>query len=98
MSLPELTEFAKLANDLLVEEEERNRARIERLTRYFSRVNSALTFREIKVSVESSLIEAPAWSGASDITLNSRLINDFNNGVSVANLRGLNFHELSHNL
>jgi len=96
MSLPELTEFAKLANDLLVEEEERNRARIERLTRYFSRVNSALTFREIKVSVESSLIEAPAWSGASDITLNSRLINDFNNGVSVANLRGLNFHELSH--
>lgn len=96
MSLPELTEFAKLANDLMAEEEERNRQRIERLTRYFSRVNSALTFREIKVSVESSVINAPAWSGASDITLNSRLINDFNNGVSVANLRGLNFHELSH--
>lgn len=96
MSLPELTEFAKLANDLLVEEEERNRARIERLTRYFSRVNSALTFREIKVKVESSSINAPAWSGASDVTLNSRLINDFNNGVNVANLRGLNFHELSH--
>ena len=96
MSLPELTEFAKLANDILLEEEERNRARVERLTRYFSRVNSALTFREIKVKVESSTIEAPAWSGASDITLNSRLINDFNNGVNVANLRGLNFHELSH--
>jgi len=96
MSLPEITEFAKLANDILLEEEERNRARIERLTRYFSRVNSALTFREIKVTVESSSINAPAWSGASDVTLNSRLINDFNNGVNVANLRGLNFHELSH--
>jgi hypothetical protein len=46
--------------------------------------------------VEHASLEAPAWSGASDITLNSRLINDLNNGVSVANLRGLNFHELSH--
>lgn len=79
-----------------VEAEERNRQKVERLTRYFSRVNSALTFRNIQVSVESHTINAPAWSGASDIVLNSRLINDFNNGHNVANLRGLNFHELSH--
>lgn len=96
MSPLDITEFADRATRLQLEEEEQNRARVERLTRYFSRVNSALTFREIKVTVESSHLEAPAWSGASDITLNSRLINDFNNGLSVANLRGLNFHELSH--
>lgn len=94
MTKPMLTEFDIV--DQVLQEEEKNRSRVERLTRYFSRVNSALTFREIKVKVESSSVQAPAWSGASDIVLNSRLINDFNNGVNVANLRGLNFHELSH--
>jgi hypothetical protein len=96
MSPLDITEFSDRAIRQELEQEEQNRARVERLTRYFSRVNSALTFREIKVTVESSHLQAPAWSSASDITLNSRLINDFNNGLSVANLRGLNFHELSH--
>jgi len=91
-----LQHFVDRANKLQEEENERNRQRVERLTRYFARVNSALTFRKITVNVEHASLEAPAWSGASDITLNSRLISDLNNGVSVANLRGLNFHELSH--
>ena len=88
--------FVDRAQKIQEEENERNRQRIERLTRYFARVNSALTFRPITVKVEHASLNAPAWSGASDIVLNSRLINDLNNGVSVANLRGLNFHELSH--
>jgi len=96
MTLPFIEEFASRARKIQEEEDERNRQRVERLTRYFARVNSALTFRPITVKVEHASLEAPAWSGASDITLNSRLINDLNNGVSVANLRGLNFHELSH--
>ena len=94
--IPTLQSFVDSAHALQAEEDERNRQRVERLTRYFSRVNSALTFRNIKVEVKHSELNAPAWSGASDIVLNSRLINDFNDGVSVANLRGLNFHELSH--
>ena len=92
----DITHFVDRARKFQEEEDERNRQRVERLTRYFARVNSALTFRKITVNVEHASLEAPAWSGASDITLNSRLINDLNNGVSVANLRGLNFHELSH--
>jgi len=92
----DIKHFVDRARKFQEEEDERNRQRVERLTRYFARVNSALTFRKINVKVEHASIEAPAWSGASDITLNSRLINDLNNGVSVANLRGLNFHELSH--
>ncbi len=94
--LPKLTDFTELVRNQEAEENERNRQRVERLSRYFTRVNSALTFRNISVEVKHAEINAPAWSGANDIVLNSRLINDFNNGVSVANLRGLNFHELSH--
>jgi len=96
MSLPFIEEFANRARQIQEEEDENNRQKVERLTRYFSRVNSALCFRPITVKVEHASIGAPAWSGANDIVLNSRLINDLNNGVSVANLRGLNFHELSH--
>lgn len=94
--LPRLTDFTELVRNEQAEEDERNRQRVERLSRYFTRVNSALTFRNISVEVKHAEINAPAWSGANDIVLNSRLINDFNNGISVANLRGLNFHELSH--
>lgn len=94
--LPALQSFVDSARDVQAQEEERNRQRVERLTRYFSRVNSALTFRNIKVEVKHAELNAPAWSGASDIVLNSRLIHDLNDGTDVANLRGLNFHELSH--
>ena len=95
-SLSFIEEFANRAKEIQEQEDEKNRQRVERLTRYFARVNSALTFRPITVKVEHASLGAPAWSGASDIVLNSRLINDLNNGVTVANLRGLNFHELSH--
>lgn len=89
----ELIDWQKEAQE---KADEQNRLRVERLSQYFSKVNSALTFRDIEVKVQHSTINAPAWSGGSDVVLNSRLINDLNNGLNVANLRGLNFHELSH--
>ena len=65
-ALKELTEDQKA--------EEAKRQRIERFTGFFSRVNSAFTFRPVTVTVESSPIKAPAWSGASDVHFNANEI------------------------
>jgi uncharacterized protein YegL len=74
---------------------EEKRQKIERFTQFFGRVNSAFTFRKVTVKVEDSPIGAPAWSGASEVTFNSRLL-DLDSPQSIAGLKGLDLHEISH--
>ena len=77
-------------------EQERIRQRLERLTQYFGKVNSALTFRKVTVKVENSPSSAPAWSTSNEVVFNSRLIGDLQSGKDVAMIRGTDLHELSH--
>lgn len=79
-----------------VMEQERIRQKLERVTQYFGRVNSALTFRKVTVKVENSPSSAPAWSGSNEVVFNSRLIGDLNTAKDVAMIRGTDLHELSH--
>ena len=78
------------------QKEEDTRQRLERFTQFFGRVNSAFTFRKVTVNVENSTMEAPAWSGASTVTFNSRVIGDLNDARSIAGVKGLDLHEISH--
>jgi uncharacterized protein YegL len=87
-ALKELTEDQKA--------EEAKRQRIERFTGFFSRVNSAFTFRPVTVTVESSPIKAPAWSGASDVHFNANEIGELDTAESIASIKGLDLHEVSH--
>jgi uncharacterized protein YegL len=75
---------------------EEKKQRLERFTQFFGRVNSAFTFRKVIVNVEHSTMEAPAWSGASTVTFNSRVIGDLNDAKSIAGVKGLDLHEISH--
>jgi uncharacterized protein YegL len=75
---------------------EEKKQRLERFTQFFGRVNSAFTFRKVVVTVENSPMEAPAWSGASTVTFNSRVIGDLNDAKSIAGIKGLDLHEISH--
>jgi uncharacterized protein YegL len=75
---------------------EEKKQRLERFTQFFGRVNSAFTFRKVIVNVEDSTMEAPAWSGASTVTFNSRVIGDLNDAKSIAGVKGLDLHEISH--
>lgn len=77
-------------------EQERVRQRLERLTQYFGKVNSALTFRKITVKVQNSDSSAPAWSTSDEVIFNSRLIGDLHTAKDVAMIRGTDLHELSH--
>ena len=72
------------------------RQRVERFSQFFGRVNSALTLRKVEVKVEHAEINAPAWSGASQVVFNSRLLGDLNTPKEIAGLRGLDLHEVSH--
>jgi uncharacterized protein YegL len=78
------------------QKEEEKKQRLERFTQFFGRVNSAFTFRKVIVNVENSTMEAPAWSGASTVTFNSRVIGDLNDAKSIAGVKGLDLHEISH--
>jgi uncharacterized protein YegL len=78
------------------QKEEEKKQRLERFTQFFGRVNSAFTFRKVTVNVENSTMEAPAWSGASTVTFNSRVIGDLNDAKSIAGIKGLDLHEISH--
>lgn len=70
--------------------------RVERFAQVFTRVNSTLTLRPIRVRTEWSMREAPAWSTADEVTFNARLIGELNDPKSVTMLRGLNLHEDAH--
>ena len=76
--------------------EEETKQRLERFTQFFGRVNSAFTFRKVIVNVEHSTMQAPAWSGASTVTFNSRVIGELNDAKSIAGVKGLDLHEISH--
>ena len=78
------------------QEAEIKRQRVERFTQFFGRVNSALTLRKVEVKVEHAEINAPAWSGASHVCFNSRLLGNLNTPKEIAGLRGLDLHEVSH--
>jgi hypothetical protein len=78
------------------DEAELHRQKIERFCHLFGRVNSAFTFRKVTVKVEHSSMNSPAYSGASEVTFNSRLIGDLNDAKSIAGLKGLDLHEISH--
>lgn len=78
------------------QEAEMKRQRVERFSQFFGRVNSALTLRKVEVRVEHAEINSPAWSGASQVVFNSRLLGDLNTAKEIAGLRGLDLHEVSH--
>jgi hypothetical protein len=77
-------------------EQEAKRQRLERFTGFFSRVNSAFTFRPVKVTVEHAGIKAPAWSTSDTVTFNSNEIGDLDSAESIAGIKGLDLHEISH--
>ena len=73
------------------------RDKLTRLAQVFSRANSVLTSRLIKVHVvDEKHKNAPAWSGASDVYFNSAQVRDEFDAQSLLSLQGLNFHELAH--
>ena len=78
------------------QQEDLQRERLERFTQFFNRVNSAFAMRRVNVKVDNSPQEAPAWSNAHEVTFNSRLIGDLDTPADIANVKGLNLHEISH--
>lgn len=76
--------------------EELKKKKLERFTQFFGRVNSAFTFRKVTVKVEDSSLPAPAWSTASEVTFNSRMIEELDSARAIAGIKGLDLHEISH--
>lgn len=76
--------------------DDRQQQRIERFTQVFSRVNSVLTLRPLKVATTFSLREAPAWSTAEEITFNARLLGNLDTPREIASIKGLDLHEVAH--
>ena len=76
--------------------EELKKQKLERFTQFFGRVNSAFTFRKVTVKVEDSQLSAPAWSTASEVTFNSRMIEELDSARAIAGIKGLDLHEISH--
>jgi hypothetical protein len=76
--------------------EELKKQKLERFTQFFGRVNSAFTFRKVTVKVEDSTLSAPAWSTASEVTFNSRMIEELDSARAIAGIKGLDLHEISH--
>lgn len=76
--------------------EELKKQKLERFTQFFGRVNSAFTFRKVTVKIEDSPLTAPAWSTASEVTFNSRMIEELDSARAIAGIKGLDLHEISH--
>ena len=79
-----------------IAQEQIRQERLQRFTQFMGRVNSAFTFRKVTVKVENSPIEAPAYSGASQVTFNSRLLGDLSTPKEIAGIKGLDLHEVCH--
>ena len=77
-------------------QEQIRQERLQRFTQFMGRVNSAFTFRKVTVKVENSPIEAPAYSGASQVTFISRLLGDLSTPKEIAGIKGLDLHEVCH--
>ena len=76
--------------------EDLKKQKLERFTQFFGRVNSAFTFRKVTVKIEDSPLKAPAWSTASEVTFNSRMIEELDSARAIAGIKGLDLHEISH--
>jgi hypothetical protein len=75
----------------------RKKEKLDRLAQVFTKANSVLALRPIRVHVVNEpLNNAPAWSGASDVYFNSTQIRDEFDAQSLLALQGLNFHEIAH--
>ncbi|NBT46622.1 MAG: VWA domain-containing protein [Actinobacteria bacterium] len=85
-----------ISTNVVNDKEEKIRQRTERFAQVFTRVNSVLALRPIKVTVKSSEWGAPAWSTSDEITFNSSKIGELNDARTIASIKGLSFHELSH--
>lgn len=75
---------------------DRQKQRIERFTQIFTRVNSVLTLRPLKVTTTVSMREAPAWSTGEEITFNARLLGNLDTPREIAAIKGLDLHEVAH--
>jgi len=75
---------------------ELKKQKLERFTQFFGRVNSAFTVRKVTVKIEDSQLSAPAWSTASEVTFNSRMIEELDSARAIAGIKGLDLHEISH--
>lgn len=82
--------------DLTTDEDDIIRKKIDRFTQVFTRVNSVLTLRPVRVKTEHSHRSAPAWSTADTVTFNSRLIGELREPKDIAMIRGLDLHEVAH--
>lgn len=76
--------------------QERHRQRLERFCQVFGRVNGVLALRPIKVRVENSELNAPAYSNANEVVFNSRLIGELKTERDLLAIYGLDFHEIGH--
>lgn len=75
---------------------EKQQQRLERLVQVFSRVNSVLALRPVKVKAVQSAHSSPAWSTATSVFFNSNVIGDVTTPDNIIELKGLDFHELAH--
>ena len=98
MSIHDTIEKLYLGVDAIEQrrETELKRQRVERFSQFFGRVNSAFTFRKVTVKVENSSHDAPAWSSASEVTFNSRVLGELTDPRTIAGIKGLDLHEISH--
>ena len=90
----EQTMFELLDNHKLILEKQQQR--LERLVQVFSRVNSVLALRPIKVQAVQSSHSSPAWSTATSVFFNSNVIGNVTTPDNIIELKGLDFHELAH--
>lgn len=81
---------------LSTSEDDLHKQRIERFTQVFTRVNSVLTLRPLKVTTQVSPRQAPAWSTGEEVTFNARLIGNLDTPREIAAIKGLDLHEVAH--
>ena len=79
-----------------VEQERVKKLRLEKMAQIFTRADSTLALKPIKVHVVNQEGGAPAWSSASDIYFNASHINAEFDVQQLLAINGLNFHELAH--
>ena len=82
--------------DYKVEQERIKKLRLEKMAQVFTRADSTLALKPIKVHIVNQEGGAPAWSSASDIYFNASHINTEFDVQQLLAINGLNFHELAH--
>ena len=82
--------------DYKVEQERIKKLRLEKMAQVFTRADSTLALKPIKIHIVNQEGGAPAWSSASDIYFNASHINTEFDVQQLLAINGLNFHELAH--